>query len=239
MWPRSPGDEAGTGWSWRRPVPAPGDDGCPPGSTRSAGGRRFDLTVSDGGTGFEEVFSGVSLATRQPRRVDRVLQDSLLVRVRLPLPSALSPGAPATVTALGGNDGARFGAPAYTGPGMRESGRGIYALDRADLINLVVLPPYSALGVARTVLDAALAYVGERKAMLIVDPPKSWTTADEAVAGAPGYLTGRDAALYFPRLRQPDPLRGGGSGVRPVWGRRRDVVPSRSEPGRVEGAGGR
>ena len=173
------------------------------------GGRRFDLTVSDGGTGSEEVFSGVSLATGSPRRVDRVLQDSLLVRARLPLPSALSPGPPATVTALGGNDGARFGAPAYTGPGMREAGRGIYALDRADLVNLVVLPLYFATGVAHTVLDAALAYVGELKAMLIVDPPKSWTTADEAVAGAPGYLTGRDAALYFPRLRQPDPLRGG------------------------------
>ena len=172
------------------------------------GGRRFDLTVRDG-TGLEEVFSGVSLAPGSMRRVDRVLQDSLLVRARLPLPSALSTGMPAIVTAVGGNDGARFGASAYTGPGLSESGRGIYALDRADLINLVVLPPYSATGVARTVLDAALAYAGERRAMLIIDPPRSWRTADEAVAGAPTYLTGRDAALYFPWLRRPDPLRGG------------------------------
>ena len=139
-----------------------------------------------------------------------MLQDSLLVRVRLPLPLILSLGGPATVTAVGGNDGARFGAPAYTGPGMRKSGRGIYALARADLVNLVVLPPYSAAGVARSVLDAALPYADERRAMLILDPtPRSWTTADEAVAGASSYLTGRDAALYFPQLRRPDPLRGG------------------------------
>jgi uncharacterized protein len=181
------------------------------------GGRRFDLTVSDGGTGLEEAFSGVSLASGSPRRVDRVLQDSMLVRARLPLPSAFPAAVPATVAAVGGDDGARFGASAYIEPGMRESGRGIYALDRADLINLVVLPPYSATGVARTVLDAALAYADERRAMVVLDPPTTWRTAEEAVTGAPGYLTGRDAALYFPWLRRPDPLRGG---------RVRDFAPS-------------
>ena len=88
--------------------------------------------------------SGVSLARGSAHRVDRMLQDSLLVRARLPLPSTLFPG---VADSKGGNDGARFGSPAYTEPGLRESGRGIYALDRADLINLVVLPPYSAAGV--------------------------------------------------------------------------------------------
>ena len=108
------------------------------------GGRRFDLTVSDGGTGFEEVFSGLSLvpAAVSGRPVSKTLCWS-------------GPGCPFQPpfllefldSAVVGNDGAQFGASAYTGPGMREAGRGIYALDRADLINLVVLPPYSATGV--------------------------------------------------------------------------------------------
>jgi len=178
---------------------------------------RFDLTVTDRGTGLVETFTGLSLAAGSSRRVDRVLEESELVRVVPPLPSKL-PRLPVTVTASGGSDGARFGAGAYTGPGMQDSGRGIYALDRADLVNLIVLPPYStATGVARQVVVDAIAYAGKRRAMVILDPPSDWHTVDDAASRAAGYLQGRDVALYFPRLCRPDPLRSG---------RVRDFTPS-------------
>jgi len=110
---------------------------------------RFDLTVTDGGTGLVETFTGLSLAAGSPRRVDRVLEVSRLVRAGHPLPLTLHTGLPISVAAQNGNDGARFGAAAYTGIAMRDSERGMYALDRADLVALIVLPPYStATGVA-------------------------------------------------------------------------------------------
>ena len=179
---------------------------------------RFDLTVTDRGTGLIETFTGLSLAASSPRRVDRALEESPLVRARLPLPSTLPPRlSPVTVTAAGGNDG-RFGPSAYLGPGMKESGRGIYALDKADLVNLIVLPPYSTTtGVSRRVLAAAIAHATKRRAMVILDPPSTWHTVSDAMAGATRFLETRDATLYFPRLSRADPMRGG---------RVRDFAPS-------------
>jgi phage tail sheath protein FI len=179
---------------------------------------RFDLTVTDRGSGLVETFTGLSLAARSARRVDRMLEESALIRVRLPLPTTLPPRLPVTVTANGGNDGGRFGTSAYTGFGMQESGRGIYALDRAALVNLIVLPPYSiTTGVPRRVLTAAIAYAGERRAMMILDPPSTWHTVNDAAVGAAGFFESRDAAIYFPRLSRADPIRGG---------RVRDFAPS-------------
>jgi phage tail sheath protein FI len=62
------------------------------------------------------------------------------------------------------------------------------------------------------VLAAADAYCRRRRAVLLVDPPGSWTNKNTArnefvattgVIGSPS----RNAALFFPRLRQPNPLR--------------------------------
>jgi hypothetical protein len=48
--------------------------------------------------------------------------------------------------------------------------------------------------------------------MLIVDPPSSWTTVANAVTGIGTFpLSGtdaRNAAIFFPRLSQPDPIQG-------------------------------
>ncbi len=184
---------------------------------------RFDLSVTDMGRGQTEAFTGLSLAAGSTRRVDRALEKSALVRVRQPLPSTLPPRLPVTVTAIDGNDGERFGAGAYTGLGMRDSARGIYALDGADLVNLIVLPPYSVgTGVPRRVLVDAIAYAIERRAMVILDPPFAWHTVDDAAAGVANYIESRDAALYFPRLSHPDPLR---------MGRLRDFSPSGAAAG--------
>src|SRR4051812_27461621 len=60
----------------------------------------------------------------------------------------------------------------------------------------------------RGVLSAAAAYCERRRAMLIVDPPKDWTSAVVARAKIANVATdyvgtrSRNAALYFPRLRR-------------------------------------
>jgi hypothetical protein len=89
------------------------------------------------------------------------------------------------------------------------------ALDSVDLFNLLCIPPDTRAGsTPQAVYQAALACCEARRAMLIVDPPAGWTTAEAARDGLDGdiALTGlaaRNAALYFPRLRQADPLQNG------------------------------
>ena len=57
--------------------------------------------------------------------------------------------------------------------------------------------------------DAAIAYATRRHAMVIVDPPAAWTAAKNISEAAVAACVSRssNAALYFPRLKAPDPLR--------------------------------
>ena len=102
-----------------------------------------------------------------------------------------------------------------------EAGKtGIFALNKADLFNLLCIPPDTREGedVPPSVLQAAMAYCATRRAMLIVDSPAAWsanqqTAANDAKKGLSNFaLTGtdaRNAALFFPRVLQTDPLRDG------------------------------
>lgn len=95
--------------------------------------------------------------------------------------------------------------------------KGLFALQKADLFNILCIPPYHAptdtLDVDVNLVSAAAAYCEKRRAMLIVDPPKDWkdkTTARDKFNDANNDNVGtrsRNAALYFPRLYQPNPLR--------------------------------
>jgi phage tail sheath protein FI len=93
--------------------------------------------------------------------------------------------------------------------------QGLYALAQADLFNILCIPPYHAptdpLDFDVNLVSAAAAYCEKRRAMLVVDPPKDWTDKSKAVTGFnndPDEVgtRSRNAALYFPRLRQPNPL---------------------------------
>ncbi len=95
--------------------------------------------------------------------------------------------------------------------------QGLYALEQADLFNLLCLPPYHAstdpLDVDVNLVSAAAAYCEQRRAVLLVDAPKDWTSKDTAknqFNDANNDHVGtrsRNAALFFPRLIQPNPLR--------------------------------
>ena len=105
------------------------------------------------------------------------------------------------------------------GNGLQDAKRGIYALDKADLFNLLCIPADVRDGdTSSTVYGSAMQYCVDRRAVLIVDSPADWsanaeTAAAKARDGLPDLnLTGtgaRNAAIFFPRVIQPDPNRDG------------------------------
>jgi phage tail sheath protein FI len=139
------------------------------------------------------------------------------VRVRTSAPDGESP-TDATQAAVGNatDDGDPLVDGQITGdPNQRT---GIHALEPVDLFNLLCIPPLSPTAdVADTTWAAAAKYCQDRRAMLIVDPPAAWTanpstavaTAETGVNGVRGTIgndDARNAVMYFPRLRMPDPL---------------------------------
>ena len=87
--------------------------------------------------------------------------------------------------------------------------KGLYALEQIDLFNLLCIPPYlSPSGdVDQTLISDAASYCEKRRAFLLVDAPSSWKDKEKAKADM---ITGvgnssQNAALFFPRLKQPNP----------------------------------
>ena len=121
----------------------------------------------------------------------------------------------AAVAAMKGSNGQPLDQAAYEGSKVNKTG--LYALDKADLFNLLCIPPDTRDGdTPAAVYQTAMAYCKERRAMLVVDSPAAWTANKDTAAakardglGALG-LSGeaaRNAALYFPRVLEADPLR--------------------------------
>jgi hypothetical protein len=198
----------------------------------------FNLSVKNMTTGQTEIIRNVSVQTTALRRLDNVLrQESSLVRTRGALPGsrpAASNPAPSGIVPTGQDpfstttstgvlpaeralDSLGLNDTAYTG--SRANKQGLYALEKADLFNLLCIPPDTQDGdTTAAVYQAAMAYCVERRAMLIVDPPTGWdNNPDTAAATARDGLgalnlsgiAARNAAIYFPRVIQADPLRDG------------------------------
>lgn len=194
----------------------------------------FHLEIRDTAAGLQERFEALSLEDG-PRRADRVLAaQSTLVRLdpALPLP-APPPQAHARVAAGDdpwlrddastgvaaddeAGDGALLDEAAYLG--SAEARTGLHALRRADLFNLLCVPPDARGGdTAPAVHREALALCVERRAMLVVDPPAAWRDAETIVRESHRFpaslgiegLAARNAVLYFPRLHEPDPMLAG------------------------------
>ncbi|MEK8033825.1 phage tail sheath subtilisin-like domain-containing protein [Ideonella sp. DXS29W] len=191
----------------------------------------FNLTVRRGSDGATETF--VNLTVKEsPRRVDRVLlNESALLRVAdsttLPgtsvPPKHAEPGAGKTIwtddaasapvaDAGKASDSEPLDTAAYQGSEANKTG--LYALKKTDLFNLMCIPPDTREGdTASAVYSSALDFCVQRRAMLIVDPPAAWNSANVVTSkldelGLSGERA-RNAALFFPRVRQPDPRRDG------------------------------
>ncbi|TQV82490.1 phage tail sheath family protein [Exilibacterium tricleocarpae] len=104
----------------------------------------------------------------------------------------------------------------FTGPGFETTKQGLYALEDVDLFNLLCLPPYSGVDAAgnpadidKSLVAKANAYCEKRRALLLVDARSDWTDKDSAKQGITAGVgaVSKNAAVFFPRLKQPNPLR--------------------------------
>lgn len=185
----------------------------------------FNISIKDIATGVEERYLNVSVVDG-PRRIDNVLlNNSKLVRVQGALPAGRpaanadpAPGedpfainVPVTnyVVTTDAIDSRALVIDSYTAAGNSDAKLGLYLLKQADLFNLLCLPVEGAADYPAGLLAAATTYCEQERAMLIVDPASTWSDKDAALAGVDGYVGGRskNAALFFPRLKQANPLR--------------------------------
>ena len=216
------------------------DRALPRTSPPATNDHRFNLTVRyrprPGRDEFIiESFGSVSTTAGDPRYLPLVLErESSSVRVQGAMPDVRPPsnvtlaGSLRTVNWVNadtgsGSDGTDIDDDDVIGE--QDPKTGLYALNRADLFNLLCIPPrirdtsslpsnYTAT--SARVYGEALALCVERRAMLIVDPDPAWAAQisnaiNHAIDGRNDLglsgLAARNAALYFPCVRQVDPLR--------------------------------
>jgi uncharacterized protein len=98
---------------------------------------------------------------------------------------------------------------------------GIYALEKVDLFNLLSIPDATRASAGNpsaldssvdpnAIYSAAIALCDRKRAFLLLDSPPTVNAVSSAVDFKTSKLTVHDAngAVFFPRLRAPDPLNG-------------------------------
>jgi uncharacterized protein len=171
----------------------------------------FNLTVTDTAPGgATEVFRNLSLKD-SARRIDRVLAaESALLAWKGAFPTTVPAMPTAGTTAAGASsDGAPLSDTNNFTPSLASANKkGLFCLDKVDLFNLLCIPPHVMGGeIEATLIASAAGYCEGRRAMFLIDPPLAWTSV-RGVTGAPDPgTTSKNSAVFFPRLRQPDPLR--------------------------------
>jgi uncharacterized protein len=212
--------EAATPGAWGNSLQATVDYNTKPKDDGTADPDLFNLTITDGVTGKSEQIRNVTGTPGDAvRLVSRVLtNESSLVRVVGVSPAARPAAGPMSVDPTGvAADSQPLLAADFEGSLANKSG--LFALEKADLFNLLCIPADTRDGdTPVTVYQTAMGYCTTRRAMLIVDSPAAWaanpdTAAAAAIAGLPALgLNGpaaRNAALFFPRIVESDSTRGG------------------------------
>ncbi|HXP67596.1 MAG TPA: hypothetical protein VN815_19100 [Steroidobacteraceae bacterium] len=183
----------------------------------------FNLTVQRvraQGTGQvedQEIFHRLSVLASDERYFPQVVTQSALVRLAGGMPSqrpdrTLDPASGLATAYVNSNLDGDDGAPLtdYDLIGSSTDRTGIFALSHAESFSFLCIPPLSRdLDVGPSALLVAGRYVKERRALLIVDPPAAWQTADDALHGLSDWnFCSENALMYFPRVLAHDKLRG-------------------------------
>jgi uncharacterized protein len=151
--------------------------------------RNLDLLLSDPATVAEKELAAAE-AARNPEAIAAAKQELKEI-----------------MEGLAGSDGGLLNKDDFIGKGKQGSKQGLYALADADLFNILCIPPYADGDVERELIAEAAQYCERRRAMLLVDPPSSWNSKESAKDGVADIGTNsKNAALFFPRLLQADPL---------------------------------
>ncbi|MDP8889387.1 MAG: phage tail sheath subtilisin-like domain-containing protein [Thermoproteota archaeon] len=175
-----------------------------------------------------ESFSNLSFREDHLRRVRKVLEEeSKLVRVNTmsltARPNAAKFSPPESDSAPDrGKDGSDIDEFDLEGSKADPANKtGLYSLDKADIFNLLCIPPpkpdgTTARALYTRVYTAAAKYCKDKRAILIVDPPSNWVSSDSprnatlgidaAGQSGLGLTRSENAAIYFPRIKAPDPL---------------------------------
>jgi phage tail sheath protein FI len=173
--------------------------------------------LPDLGTRVEEIYANVTCLPGLPHSLDTVLLNkSKLMRVELPATTAARPDTGTVDVTVMADDGTTLGSTNFTGSEAARTG--IYALLKADLFNILCIPPYLPADtpggdVHSGVISAAAKLCRDRRAFLILDANSEWDEISDAVSGVNQVATdvgtdnARNAAVFFPRLQMPNPLR--------------------------------
>jgi hypothetical protein len=165
----------------------------------------------------QEIFERVSVTPSHERYLPVAIMQSELIRLKGEMPAqrpdpTLDPASGLATAYVSSNSDGDDGAPLtdYDLIGSATERSGIFALSHAEYFNFVCIPPLSRdQDVGPSALLVAARYCKERRALLIVDPPLSWQTADDALAGLRNWsFTNENALMYFPRVLAHDKLRG-------------------------------
>jgi len=185
--------------------------------------RHFNLTlqrVRSQGTSQvddQEIFRRLSMFSNSKGYLPSAIAHSQLVKLDGSLPlrrpdRTMNPASGVANAYVHSNSDGDDGAPLsdYDLIGSELDGTGIFALARVDYFNFLCVPPLSReQDVGPSVLLVAERYCKERGALLIVDPPAYWHTADDALHGLRDWnLTSENALMYFPHILAHDKLRG-------------------------------
>jgi phage tail sheath protein FI len=183
--------------------------------SRPSTGTAFHLTLQEVASANptqvlnEERFLNLTLIAGDPRNVIDVLAaQSRLVRASTTLPQGQPQVTAVPLAFTGGDDGQAIGAAQVSDVGLEVDRKGIYALENADLFNLLCIPTF-APGVepGQATWDAAAQYCQDRRAVLLVDAVSAWDGPDAVIAGLPALVTrSANAALYFPWIKAANPL---------------------------------
>jgi len=171
----------------------------------------FNLTITEPKSRTTETFRNVTVAPDAQQRVDLVLlTGSNLVFVADTLPQSVTVPATGTVTTPSKDDGAALTQADFLG-GEGDTfdldKKGLYALEKVDLFNLLCIPPYQNDEVETGLISEAAAYCEKRRAMLLVDSPTRWIntqTASQEMSDPVKNLgtSSANAMVFFPRLKR-------------------------------------
>ena len=165
----------------------------------------------------QEIYRRVSIVPASGRFIGDVLLESRLVRVLGGVPaqrpdrSAGGPGGVAVGYTLSNPDG-DDGAPLtdYDIIGAAGTGAGLFALEGAARFNLLCIPPLTReRDVGLSSLLVAARVCRNHHALLVVDPPTSWSSPRAALDALRLWPFRSDCAvMYYPRVHAFDRLRG-------------------------------
>jgi uncharacterized protein len=165
----------------------------------------------------QESFRNLSLKPESDTYIGALVADSEMIDLLLPLPALRPDLTPDTITGVptgyiysnsDGDDGAPI--TDYDIIGSSVDGTGIFAITDMDEFNFLCIPPISRdQDIGPSTLMIAARFCRDRRALLIVDPPASWATADDALRGLRAWnFASEDALMFFPRILAHDKLRG-------------------------------